>query len=138
MYWSTRPTTVPASSDHYFHTECPSFRPSILPSFRLSVPKLQNQATITAARDCGLAEWIIDDSYLVFALILPSVITGDSITNAFLKKRCSFDFQVFKYLYSKHSCSSSSNFLSFKSTMVEIVQACYKKVQLSVFVCTVC
>ena len=25
--WSTRPTTVPASSDHYFHTECPSVRP---------------------------------------------------------------------------------------------------------------
>ena len=41
-----------SSSDHYFHTEC------------LSVPKLQNQATITAGRDCGLAEWIIDDSCL--------------------------------------------------------------------------
>ena len=52
-YWSTRPTTVPAGSDHYFHAECPS------------VPKLQNQATITAGRDCGLAEWIIDDSCLV-------------------------------------------------------------------------
>ena len=30
-----------------------------------SVPKLQNQATITAGRDCGLAGWIIDDSCLV-------------------------------------------------------------------------
>ena len=27
-FWSTRPTTVPAGSDHYFHTECPSVRPS--------------------------------------------------------------------------------------------------------------
>ena len=26
-YWSTRPTTVPAGSDHYFHTECPSVHP---------------------------------------------------------------------------------------------------------------
>ena len=42
-----------ASSDHYFHLESPS------------VPKLQNQATITAGRDSGLAEWIIDDSCLV-------------------------------------------------------------------------
>ena len=23
-FWSARPTTVPAGSDHYFHTECPS------------------------------------------------------------------------------------------------------------------
>ena len=45
---STRPTTVPASSDHYFHTECPYVCPS--------VPKLQNKATITAGRDCELAE----------------------------------------------------------------------------------
>ena len=34
-----------------------------------SVPKLQNQATITAGQDCGLAEWIIDDSSLVFHLL---------------------------------------------------------------------
>ena len=31
----------------------------------LSVTKLQNQATITAGRDYGLAEWIINDSCLV-------------------------------------------------------------------------
>ena len=42
-----------------------SICPSVLPSVRLSVSKLQNQATITAGRDCGLAEWIIDDSCLV-------------------------------------------------------------------------
>ena len=35
-------------------------------SVRLSVPKLQNQATITSGWDCGLAEWIIDDSCLVY------------------------------------------------------------------------
>ena len=34
-------------------------------SVRPSVPKLQNQATITAGRDCGQAELIIDDSCLV-------------------------------------------------------------------------
>ena len=28
FYWSTRPTTVQAGSDHYFHKECPSVRPS--------------------------------------------------------------------------------------------------------------
>ena len=50
-----------AGSDHYFHTECPSVRPS--------VRKLQNQATITAGRDCGLAEWIIDDFCLVFFVV---------------------------------------------------------------------
>ena len=33
FFWSTRPTTVPGSSDHYFHTECLYIRPS--------VPKLQ-------------------------------------------------------------------------------------------------
>ena len=57
-FWSTRPTTVRTGSDHYFHTDCPSVRPS--------VPKLQNQATITGGRVCGLAKWIIDDSCLVF------------------------------------------------------------------------
>ena len=28
LYWSTRPTTVLAGSDHYIHTDCPSFRRS--------------------------------------------------------------------------------------------------------------
>ena len=32
---------------------------------RPSFPKLQFQAEINAGRDCGLAEWIIDDSCLV-------------------------------------------------------------------------
>ena len=61
LFWSTRPTTVPAGSDHYFHTECPPVH--------TYVPKLQNKATITAGRDSGLAEWIIDDSCLVFHYI---------------------------------------------------------------------
>ena len=30
-FWSTRPTTIPAGSDHYFHTECPSVRTSVHP-----------------------------------------------------------------------------------------------------------
>ena len=44
-------------------------------SVRPSVPKLQNQATITAGWDCGLAEWIIDDSCFVnyLHLILSSI-----------------------------------------------------------------
>ena len=54
--WSTTPTTLrPLVINHYCHV-------------RPSVSKLPNQATITASRACGLAEWIIDDSYLVFAM----------------------------------------------------------------------
>ena len=41
------------------------FTQSFLPYVRKSVPKLQNQATSTTGRDCGLAEWIIDDNCLV-------------------------------------------------------------------------
>ena len=32
----------------------------VITIFTQIVPKFQNQATITAGRDCGLAEWIID------------------------------------------------------------------------------
>ena len=39
-------------------------------SVRKYVPKLSNQATITAGRDCGLAEWIIDDSCLVLRIFV--------------------------------------------------------------------
>ena len=45
----------PVASDHYFH---------YCLSIRLSIPKLQNYVKITAGRDCGLAEWLIDDSNL--------------------------------------------------------------------------
>ena len=38
---------------------------SVGPSVRPFGTKLQNPATITAGRDCGLAKWIIDDSCLV-------------------------------------------------------------------------
>ena len=27
LFWSTRPTAVPAGSNHYFHTDCPYVRP---------------------------------------------------------------------------------------------------------------
>ena len=48
----------------------PQSRPVVITIFTqspifTSVPKLQNQATITAGRDCGLAEWII--VYFVFS-----------------------------------------------------------------------
>ena len=59
----------PGPSDHYFHTECPSVRLSIRPSVHPSIPKLQNQATITAGRDSWLAGWIIDDSRLVILCV---------------------------------------------------------------------
>ena len=58
-FWSTRPTTVPAGSDHYI------VRTIFTQVVRPSVPKLQNQAKFTGGRDRGLAEWIIDDSCLV-------------------------------------------------------------------------
>ena len=60
-------TAIPQSVGHWID---PRGRPQITiftQSVRPSVPKLQNQATITAGRDCGLAEWIIDDSCLVFS-----------------------------------------------------------------------
>ena len=38
------------------------FTQSVRTSVHTSVPNLQHQATITASRDYGLAEWIIDDS----------------------------------------------------------------------------
>ena len=41
---------------------------------RPSVPKLQNQVTITVGRDCGLVEWIIDDTCLVFSILALSTI----------------------------------------------------------------
>ena len=47
----------------------PQSRPVVITIFtqiiRPCVPKLQNQATVTAGRVCGLAEWILDDSCLV-------------------------------------------------------------------------
>ena len=64
-----RPQSRPVVITIFTQSVCQSIRtyvcPSVHPSVRPSVPKLQNQATITAGRDCGLAEWIIDDSCLV-------------------------------------------------------------------------
>ena len=42
------------------------FTQSVRTSVRPSYSKLQNQATITASRVCGLAEWITDDSCLIW------------------------------------------------------------------------
>ena len=63
-------------------------------SVRPSVPKLQNQATLTAGRDCGLAEWIIDDSCFVIYIFTCyvsryarpnfSLFTRDVISNTFM------------------------------------------------------
>ena len=51
----------------------PHFRPVVITIFTQVIhpsvrPKLQNQSKITAGRDCGLAEWIIGDSCLVFLI----------------------------------------------------------------------
>ena len=46
------------------------FTQSVRPSVSQSVPKLQNQAIITAGRDCELAEWIIYDICLVISIFL--------------------------------------------------------------------
>ena len=54
-------STATAESDHYFHIGCTSVRPP--------VPKIQNQAKITASRDCGLAEWIIEKSMSKFKFL---------------------------------------------------------------------
>ena len=50
------------SIDHYFHTDCPSVRPSVRPS--------QNFKIKRQCRICGLAEWIIDDSCFVSFIFL--------------------------------------------------------------------
>ena len=49
--WSKRPTTVPTGSDHYFHLCCLSVRP---------------KTSKSSENHSGLAEWIIDDSCLVY------------------------------------------------------------------------
>ena len=57
-------------------------------SVRPSVPKLQNQATITAGRHCELAEWIIDDSCLV---VLVTVWVGHISTFRKEKQQKNYD-----------------------------------------------
>ena len=63
-YWSTRPPTVTAYRDHGFHTRCPSVRPS--PLFK----------THQFSRAVDLAEWIIDDTCLVFLFSLILKVIG--------------------------------------------------------------
>ena len=71
----------------------PQSRPVVIIIFTQSVrpfvPKLQNQATITAGRNCGLAEWINDDSCLVVFIFVPyRFLQNFNFTNlvTFLKK----------------------------------------------------
>ena len=70
FFWSTRPIIVPRPVVITIFTQC-TCCPSVRPSVCLSVPKLQYQAEITAGRNCGLVEWIINDSCLVLFLIIP-------------------------------------------------------------------
>ena len=65
-YWSSTPSTVSAGSDHYIHTL------SVRPRFSKST-KTKQSSSENSGRfwwDCGLAEWIIDDSYLVLLFYL--------------------------------------------------------------------
>ena len=64
-FWSTRPTTVLAGSDHYIRTCCPSVCKS--PLFKIDQNKTDLHCRPVL---CGLAEWIIDDSCLFCNLIL--------------------------------------------------------------------
>ena len=71
-YWSTRPTTVPAGSDHYFHTECPFVRPfvrsSVRPHFLKSSKQNKQKTMFATGETVGLAEWIIDETCLVIII----------------------------------------------------------------------
>ena len=53
--------TIPAGSDNYFCT-CPSVRPH----FANLAKQKQQKIIVTAGETVGLAEWIIDDTCLVF------------------------------------------------------------------------
>ena len=62
LYWSTRPTHTDGS-DHSFHT-C---RPSVHPNFSKNRAKLYDcymENVITTGETVGLAEGIIDDTFL--------------------------------------------------------------------------
>ena len=63
--WSTRPTTVLAGSDHYFHTGCLSVRTS--QNFKI-------KRILLPAWTVGLAKWIMDDSCLVIFYCHPFLI----------------------------------------------------------------
>ena len=60
--------TVPAGSDHCFHTCCPSVRTSV-PTFQnlAKQKKYQVKTMFTTGKTIDLAEWIIDDTCLVCA-----------------------------------------------------------------------
>ena len=57
--------TITAGSDHCFHTYCPSVRPSVSTFQNLAKQnKLQAKTMFTTGEIVGLAEWIIDDTFL--------------------------------------------------------------------------
>ena len=60
-----KPSLLIHEADHSSGGTITIFTQSVGPSLRPFIPKLQNHATITAGWDCGLGEWIIDDSCLV-------------------------------------------------------------------------
>ena len=57
--------TIPAVSDHYSCTCCPSVRPS--PLLKSSKTK-QQKIMVATSETVGLAEWIIDDTCLVLRI----------------------------------------------------------------------
>ena len=82
--WSTRAThAVTASRDNCFRTCCPSVRPS--PLFKFS--KTKQQKTMFATGEAvGLAEWIIDDTCLVF--FATGLVKVEEVTKLNLSEDC--------------------------------------------------
>ena len=67
--------TGKASSDHYFRTWCLYFRPSVRPYVRphfskwLKQKNLPVRIVIATVGTVGLAEWIIDDTHVLYAVL---------------------------------------------------------------------
>ena len=73
LFWSTRPTTVPDGSDHYFRTCCPS------------VPNLQNQ--LWKSHPVGIVGWPSGSLKTCFSffIIFDAVFLVSFITAAYIE-----------------------------------------------------
>ena len=58
--------TVTTGSDHCFRTWCPLVRPSVRASPLFKTKQISSETMFATGETVGLAEWIIDDSCLVF------------------------------------------------------------------------
>ena len=76
-YWSTRPTTVPAGSYHYFHT-CPSVRPSVRPAQNFKI-KRQSLPAGTVGWPSG--SWMTPVLFIFVFSLFPSLTIRPYSTN---------------------------------------------------------